>query len=173
MKGAWILFFLVGWALGALRAEESSVTWVVVKQTDITRQVEYRVMAEADYKTHEQQTRREAALFPKSEEMVKKEWKTDDATRKTPFPSSRLNPPKVEVVDRTTDRERAEKRAEAGNKLEDRKNEPRKTTGKPTEAEKKMAAERAEEERIVAQAAEKIKAKLAELMKPAAGEASP
>ena|GEM_PF-5407068 len=52
-------------------------------------------------------------------------------------------------------------------------NELRKTTGKPTEAEKKMAAERAEEERLVAQAAEKIKAKLAEMMKPAAGEASP
>ena len=168
MKKASVGFFLGVFVVSALRGEEVASTWVVVKQTDMVRNVEYRVMTDAEYKTLEQQVRKEAALFPKAEELAKKDWKADETTRKEAFPSSRINPPKVEVVDRTTDRERAEKRAEAGKKAEERKNEPRKTSAKPTEMEKKMAAEKAEEERLVAKAAELVKAKLAELMKPAA-----
>ncbi len=164
MVWSWTFLF----AVKTLFGEESASVWVVVKQTDMTRKVEYRIMTEAEYKTLEQQIRREAALFSKAEELAKKEWKSDEATRKEAFPSSRINPPKVEVLDRTTDRARAEKRAEAGNKSEERKNEPRRTSAKPTEAEKKMAAEKAEEDRLAGKAAELVKGKLSELLKPAA-----
>jgi hypothetical protein len=154
-------------ALGCLLAFPmrtwAAETFCVVKCTDMDKRVEHKIMSPEEFKELDTQTKAEAALFPKAEEMAKKEWKADETTKSTPFPG-RLGPAKVEVITREANRDKADKKLESLNAAEDRKQtEPRKS-GKSSEAEKKQADLKAEKEKDLQKAYDSVKAKIAELM---------
>jgi hypothetical protein len=133
----------------------------VVKITEMDKKVEHRIMSAEEYKEMETQIRAEASLFPKAEDLAKKEWKT--AEEKNSFPG-RLTPRKIEVVERNTVQEKASAKLDKLNASEERKNEPKRTSAKPTEAEKKQADIKAEKERDLEKAHDLVKGKLAELL---------
>jgi hypothetical protein len=133
----------------------------VVKVTDMDKKVEYKIMSPEEYKSLETDVKAENSLFAKAEEMAKKEWKT--AEEKSSFPG-RLNPRKIEILERATVREKADTKLEKLSAAEERKSEPKKTTGKPSDADKKAADAKAEKEKELQKAYDLVKGKLAELV---------
>jgi hypothetical protein len=140
-------------------------TFLVVKLADVDKKVDYQIMSPEEFKEQETQIKAEATLFPKAEELVKKEWKASEDHKGSPFPS-RLGPRKIEIVERSPNQEKAGKKMEsllaAG---ERRLMEPPKKAGKQTEAQKKQADSLAEKEQALQEACDLIKAKLTELTK--------
>jgi hypothetical protein len=152
-------------ALLALPARSLAAdSFYVVKVTEMDKKVDFKLMSAEDYKALETEVKAETSLFPKAEELAKKEWKTAD--EKGPFPG-RLSPRKVEVVERHTVREKADEKLEKLQSSEDRKAEPKKAGGKMNEAEKKMAESKAEKEKDLQKAHDLVKGKLTELVSAA------
>ncbi len=137
-------------------------TFCVVKSTDMDKKIEYKIMSPEEFKEQEAQVKAEAALFPKAEEQVKKEWKADEGNKSTPFPG-KLGPRKIEVVTRESVREKADKKLESLEASSDRRQIEPKKGGKLTDAEKKQADAKAEKEKDLQKAYDLVKAKLAEL----------
>jgi hypothetical protein len=136
-------------------------SFYVVEITDMDKKVEHKIMSAEDFKVLETEIRAETSLFPKAEEAAKKEWKSSD--EKAAFPG-RLNARKAVVLARETVREKADAKLEKLTASEERKNEPKKTTAKPTEAEKKAEAAKAEKEKDLQRAYDLVKGKLDELV---------
>jgi hypothetical protein len=140
-------------------------SFYVVKITEMDKKVDFKLMSAEDYKALETEVKAETSLFPKAEELAKKEWKTAD--EKGPFPG-RLSPRKVEVIERHTVREKADEKLEKLQASEDKKSgDTRKPGGKMNEAEKKMAESKAEKEKDLQKAHDLVKGKLTELVSAA------
>ncbi len=138
-------------------------SFCIVKITDMDKKVEHKIVSAEDFKTLEAEIKTEASLFPKAEELAKKEWKADEGNKSIPFPG-RLGPRKIDVVARETVREKADKKLEALTASEDRRQVEPKKGGKMTDAEKKQADAKAEKEKDLQKAYDAVKTKIAELV---------
>ncbi len=153
--------------LGLATRASALETFCVVKITDMDKRVEHKIMSPEEFKELETQVKAEASLFPKAEELVKKEWKADEGNKSTPFPG-RLGPRKVEVVTRESSSERADKKLESLAASEERRQNPPRRSGKMSDAEKKQADIKADKERDLQKACDAVKAKIGELVAKAA-----
>lgn len=154
--------FLLASVLASAPTASALETFLVVKTTDMDKKVDFKIMSAEEFKEQEAKIKAEATLFPKAEEMAKKEWKSSE-DRKSSFPG-RLNPPKIEVIERSPSQEKAGKKLDALTAAEDRRHVEPKKIAKPTEAQKKQADADAEKEKDFQAAYEMVKAKLAELV---------
>jgi hypothetical protein len=159
-----LLTSLVLGGILALTTRASALeTFCVVKITDMDKKVEHKLMSPDEFKEEEARAKAEASLFPKAEELAKKEWKADEANKSIPFPG-RLGPRKIEVVTRESSREKADKKLESLDAASERRQNETRKSGKMTEADKKKAEAADEKEKDLGRAYESVKAKLGELM---------
>jgi hypothetical protein len=154
---------VLGGILALTTSASALETFCVVKITDMDKKVENKIMSPEEFKEEEARAKAEAALFPKAEELAKKEWKADEANKSIPFPG-RLGPRKIEIVTRESNREKADKKLESLDAANERRQTDTRKSGKMTEADKKRAEAADEKEKDLGRAYESVKAKLAELM---------
>ena len=72
----------------------------LARLTRVDKSVEYRHMDQAEFLELQKQCQRMAVLFPKAVELAGKDWVADDTHAGRPFPTGRLTPLKLELVDR-------------------------------------------------------------------------
>ena len=159
-------------------------TFLVVKTTDMNHSVEYKIMSPDEHKELQAQIQTEARLFPKAQEQAAKDWKDDPANKQSPYPGGRLAARKVEVVERATTQAQADKKLDACNTAESKRQDaeqPRRTSKSSSAGESKQEKAKLQKEMDLQKACDLVRSKLDALVadekekaaKPDAGAAKP
>lgn len=144
--------------------------YVIAKVTGIDKSTTYKVLSAEEFKALESQTALEERLYRQAEDMVRKEWKENEATRKDPFPGSAVGAPKVMSFKAFASQEDAQaemgEREQREQRSADRKAEREKDTtvkkDKEKDARDKMKEQ--EKEALAQKAADMLEARIKELV---------
>jgi hypothetical protein len=163
---------VAGVALALLtRLATAGDVYVLVKVADMNRTAQYQVMSAAELKELEKTIQNEKKYFENALRLAAKAWREDEMNKGIVFPAGRLSPRAiVGSPERFENQDKAEAQLnryyEREAKKEDREREKEKNKGtkskEESEREKKKEAE-------TMQAADLVKAKVAELMSGKAG----
>ena len=88
--------------------QPKSTTMLLAKVFDHKKDMSFRLLTSADYKTLQSEIAEENRAFRKALVLAEKAWKDDEGTKKKTFPKSAIAPRKVTLVSTFTDRKKAE-----------------------------------------------------------------